>query len=111
MKRRLEYLIIKKYTKNKNSDKDTQNRKMKNPKVQKSERCENVKSKNRIIQFLDSLCTNISFSPPSRIDICVHNESKNYKMFNRLICIKMMTMNYFGFSNAAFIFFIFTSFE
>ena len=29
-----------------------------------------------------------SISPPSRIDICVHNESKNYKMFNSLICVK-----------------------
>ena len=34
---------------------------MKNKKVQKCKRC---------------------------VDICVHNESKNYKMFNRLICVK-----------------------
>ena len=32
------------------SEKETQKGKMKNPKVQKSTRCENVKSNNRIIQ-------------------------------------------------------------
>ena len=29
-----------------------------------------------------------SISPPSRIDICLHIESINYKMLNRLICVK-----------------------
>ena len=41
------------------------------------------------------------------IDICVHNESKNYKMFNRLICVKNNDNDFFLISNAAFIFFIF----
>ena len=120
------------------SGKETQKGKMKNPKVKKFKRCENVKSNNRIIQKMRKCkiqkmwkCKiqkmwkcNIqkmwkckenkrsiweskkNSSPPSRIDICVHNESKNYKMFNRLICIK--NNDNFGFSNAAFIFFTFS---
>ena len=31
------------------------------------------------------------FVPPSPIDICVHIEFNNYKMFNRQICLRIMT--------------------
>ena len=49
-----------------------------------------------------------SISTPSCIDICVHNEYKNYKMFNRLLSVlRIMTIIFFWFSNASFIFFIF----
>ena len=51
----------------------------------------NIKPRN--IATFPALCmagqaSIFSISPPPRIDICVHNESKINKMFNWLICIK-----------------------
>ena len=97
---------------------------MQNTKNVKSKRCENLKKINaefknpkRLIVIIFNMARFLLLF--AYICICVHNESKNYKMFNELICVKnndneffwiLKCLVYFLYISHLFVFYIFASF-
>ena len=65
------------------TEKETLKGKMKNPKVQESKRCENVKSNNRIIHKIKKL-KNIAGHPSNYL---------NYMNENNIICLHILFSN------------------